>query len=454
MAPPEDENGKHDIKNTDKNLSETVRVGNLSDVPILSGFNVPAVERPSTNGHNPHHRRARSLHLPHLLNNDHFTSVSAAKDAGEEEFGGVAPVRIVFDRNNEEHRRFLSSGRIDSSGSGLATMIKELSFIDLCIEGKSSSSSLKRSSSASLDEGDSSSARGVSSSSPRISPQVPQQTVHEKTPLVSGNEYSCNGFDEHGNESLASKEELKAIHKQDFTPLTETLIRVGAKVFQPPVIGALTGLLIASFPNLRGILVNIWAGSDEPAPLQWMFDGIYAVGNAAVPINMCILGINLSSTFQKKKSEGDGQSKMLSNQTMFAVTIGKMLVMPLIGIVSTWFLQQYFIDFPDGKLLTRSLSLPARTNIHILTFYYCLTLPEIDGTCYLVSALCSHGCLQFFFISTANSPTLSSKVMMIVFITPTANNVMVMVELSGSSSKEGMARLIGYQYLVAPVILR
>jgi len=43
--------------------------------------------------------------------------------------------------------------------------------------------------------------------------------------------------------------------------------------------------------------------------------------------------------------------------------------------------------------------------------------------------------------------------MMIVFITPTANNVMVMVELSGSSSKEGMARLIGWQYITAPVLL-
>jgi len=43
--------------------------------------------------------------------------------------------------------------------------------------------------------------------------------------------------------------------------------------------------------------------------------------------------------------------------------------------------------------------------------------------------------------------------MMIVFITPTANNVMVMVELSGSSSKEGIARLIGWQYIVSPLIL-
>jgi len=134
------------------------------------------------------------------------------------------------------------------------------------------------------------------------------------------------------------------------------------------------------------------------------------VGQAAVPINMTILGINLSSTFQKKKKSKysgdkndentDKKGKMLPNQTMLAVVVGKMIVMPVIGIFSTWFLQRYYIVFPD----------------------------EIDATCYLV--------------------------MMIVFITPTANSVMVMVELSGSSSKEGMARLIGWQYVVSPVVLR
>mmetsp|Transcript_28570 Transcript_28570/g.46824 ORF Transcript_28570/g.46824 Transcript_28570/m.46824 type:complete len:139 (+) Transcript_28570:1636-2052(+) len=93
------------------------------------------------------------------------------------------------------------------------------------------------------------------------------------------------------------------------------------------------------------------------------------------------------------------KGKMLPNQTMLAVVVGKMIVMPVIGIFSTWFLQRYYIVFPD----------------------------EIDATCYLV--------------------------MMIVFITPTANSVMVMVELSGSSSKEGMARLIGWQYVVSPVVL-
>ena len=44
-------------------------------------------------------------------------------------------------------------------------------------------------------------------------------------------------------------------------------------------------------------------------------------------------------------------------------------------------------------------------------------------------------------------------VVMIVFLTPTANNVMVMVELSGSNTKEGIAQVIALQYAVAPIIL-
>jgi len=47
--------------------------------------------------------------------------------------------------------------------------------------------------------------------------------------------------------------------------------------------------------------------------------------------------------------------------------------------------------------------------------------------------------------------------MMIVFITPTANNVMVMVELSqgadASGVKEVLSRLIAWQYLCSPLFL-
>ena len=44
-------------------------------------------------------------------------------------------------------------------------------------------------------------------------------------------------------------------------------------------------------------------------------------------------------------------------------------------------------------------------------------------------------------------------VILVVFLTPTANNVMVMVELGGGGSREAIARTIAWQYAAAPIIL-
>lgn len=160
----------------------------------------------------------------------------------------------------------------------------------------------------------------------------------------------------------------------------------------------------------------------------------------------------------------------LSNKTIIAVVVGKMIVMPVIGILSAWFLEHNYNPFPDGEYWTSvhvswiwrlcitctgsfELNSLLMFNTTLLSLSH---LKEIDATCYLV--------------------------MMIVFITPTANNVMIMVELSGSSSKvigsylffcleimmllqlilchgfllyqEEMAKVIGWQYVVSPVVLR
>jgi len=175
-------------------------------------------------------------------------------------------------------------------------------------------------------------------------------------------------------------------------PLMETLKKVMSRVFQPPVMGALVGLFVAS-TSLRGLFVDLVHRSDG-ALFEWIFDGIYSIGQAAVPINMIILGCNLSAAQMETNTD-----KLLSKETMMAIIVGKMVIMPIIGISSVLFLKEYFWDVPDG----------------------------IDASFYLVA--------------------------MIVFVTPTANNVMVMVELSGSGSKEGIAQVIGFQYLVAPILL-
>lgn len=183
--------------------------------------------------------------------------------------------------------------------------------------------------------------------------------------------------------------------RHDVAPLVETVAKVLPKALQPPVVGALLGLLVASITPLRGLFVDLNTRASN-APLEWLFDGIHSVGLAAVPVNMAILGINLSLTSQTKKSEA---VDVVSRSTIIAIIVGKMIVMPAIGITSALILKNYVWNIPDA----------------------------IDAPFYLV--------------------------LMMVTITPTANNVMVMVELSGSGAKEGMARIIGWQYACAPILL-
>jgi predicted permease len=199
-------------------------------------------------------------------------------------------------------------------------------------------------------------------------------------------------------------------HEEKVEKLFDTIRMVLKRCFQPPVIAALMGLLFASFPRLRGILVDI-IDRQGRAPLQWFFDGLFNAGQAAVPINMIILGCNLSASYMLQPSSSQAKenstiknhsvhSKFFSNKASLYVVIGKMIVMPILGVLSTLVLRQVY------------------------------TVPEeIAGGLYLV--------------------------LLIVFLCPTANNVMVMVELSGSGggSKEGMARIIAYQYAIAPIVL-
>ena len=196
---------------------------------------------------------------------------------------------------------------------------------------------------------------------------------------------------------LLEKEEKYATDEgacdyRHFHSIKETVKKILSRCLQPPVIGAMLGLFVAATP-LRGVFVDIIDRSSH-APLQWFFDALYAVGQAAVPLNMMILGCNLSASHLT-----DTKDQFLSNRTMWAIVVGKMLIMPVIGILSAILLKRYIWEIPDS----------------------------IDASFYLV--------------------------VMIVFITPTANNVMVMVELSGSGAKEGIAQVIAWQYAVSPLIL-
>ncbi|KAL7566850.1 hypothetical protein ACA910_021346 [Epithemia clementina (nom. ined.)] len=206
---------------------------------------------------------------------------------------------------------------------------------------------------------------------------------------------------------------------------------IAERCFQPPVVGAVSGILVAISPA-RALFVDV-VDRDADAPLEWLFDGLYSIGLTAVPINMIILGCNLSNSYNKLRaasssttpimtssspSNPDGtlvvdattssdnsapavseKEGLLDMTTMIGIVVGKMVVMPILGFFLAWFLNAFVLDIPD----------------------------DIDAAFYLV--------------------------LLIVFLTPTANNVMVMVELSGSNTKEGIANVIAMQFAVAPIIL-
>ena len=235
--------------------------------------------------------------------------------------------------------------------------------------------------------------------------------INKKTPCDNKNHNDSQ-------RSITSTSSLLSFtSEEDKESIIGTILIVLKRCFQPPVIAALAGLFFASFPSIRGILVDI-DDRNGSAPLQWFFDGLFEVGRAAVPINMIILGCNLSASYmldpvsvRRMSSMSNVQkpdAKFFTNQASMLVVIGKMIVMPIVGVTSTFLLSKVYV-VPQ----------------------------EIAGGLYLV--------------------------LLIVFLCPTANNVMVMVELAsgsgggsgggGGGSKESLARIIAYQYAVAPIVL-
>jgi len=85
---------------------------------------------------------------------------------------------------------------------------------------------------------------------------------------------------------------------------------------------------------------------DNDAPLEWMFEALYNVGQTAIPINMIILGSNLVASFSnpfsgnstmshnniKNNTSLDRRRKdpnQFSSTTIMAIVISKLLVVPL-----------------------------------------------------------------------------------------------------------------------------
>ena len=175
--------------------------------------------------------------------------MSPSMSATVEEFGGIQKdgghlvvTRRSEDKNGQPNWHAIG-GFIKSPSSGALALIEELSFdID---PGSCEETPLPTQSTNAEGDGD-----------------------YEPTLSETYSSDSINNLPR-----VLSLQELAAVQEADILPLTETLQRVLRKVFQPPVIGALLGLFIASFPSIRGVFENIY-GEGRTAALHFIFDGV------------------------------------------------------------------------------------------------------------------------------------------------------------------------------------
>lgn len=182
--------------------------------------------------------------------------------------------------------------------------------------------------------------------------EVDEETVLNQTaPLVAKTDLPCISFMEDENQhhiSLFSSKSIapKSYHMDQYATIINTIGKILERCFQPPVIGALMGMFVVSIPTLRGVLVDTVTRKNN-APLQWFFDGLHLLGQAAIPINMTILGASLLP-INKKRSDDTMHEGDLSKESLFGIVIGKMVIMPIIGVISCSILRKFILSIPEG----------------------------------------------------------------------------------------------------------
>ena len=215
---------------------------------ITKNDNIPAEGTPliadSNNNANKHIIQRRPSHISHILNYEP-EKMSPSMSATVEEFGGIQKDGghlVVSSEDKNGQPNWHATGFVKSPSSGALAMIEELSFnFD---QGSCEETPLPTSTNSEVD-GD-----------------------YEPTLTETYSSDSINNLPR-----VLSLQELAAVQEADILPLTETLQRVLRKVFQPPVIGALLGLFIASVPSIRGVFENIY-GEGRTAALHFIFDGV------------------------------------------------------------------------------------------------------------------------------------------------------------------------------------
>eukprot|EP00931_Biecheleriopsis_adriatica_P090374 TRINITY_DN64373_c0_g1_i1.p1 TRINITY_DN64373_c0_g1~~TRINITY_DN64373_c0_g1_i1.p1 ORF type:complete len:396 (-),score=57.96 TRINITY_DN64373_c0_g1_i1:43-1230(-) len=195
------------------------------------------------------------------------------------------------------------------------------------------------------------------------------------------------------SEAAASTEDMLQVEIEDieqsrcttcFSTFCSGLWKIVSSGLQPPVIAVLIGMVIALVPPLQGLFVA--SKPDASAPLGFVYNVIYQIGQAMPPISMFILASNLSQGADRHA---------IPMATNLGIMLGKMAILPAVMI---------WVVYGLSRVVGRTNS------------------------------------------------TSDWLVALVVSCTPSANKIMIMVELSGQN-KGGVTLSILTQYIAAPLVL-
>ena len=205
--------------------------------------------------------------------------------------------------------------------------------------------------------------------------------------------------------SAAVPSSKRSVVNESITYFTQVAPIYVRKMMVPPVIGVLTGLVLSGIPWSYWLLCGGTLGERLPkgqtcpqdgAVLGFLFNGISTLGQAAVPLNLILLGNGLAK---------GPDWNALPLRCNLGIVIAKLLVMPFISTLLMIMANAIFGDRGLG--------------------WFAIRAPYN----------------QVFYLAA-----------IAVTATPTANNIVVMTEMSGGD-KRSMSTAVFSQYAVAPMVL-
>ena len=263
-------------KDYGRSMSDTIEIANVQGLTMDRGAEKTGMTEGKTEASRLLPRQdstnsqglGNSFRISHILNYDtHHQSPTAA--AEQEIFGRVMATKR---RNGVKDRRVgqdrcVGHDRQNTDGSALKSMVKELSFASVNHLG--SYEEIQPDLTFLPDQ-------------KHLLPEPESfESIDGPPTMDAANEATSTfvGLKGFASTTELTKQQIRAMQRADILPLTETLLRISHKIFQPPVTASLLGLFIASFHNLRGTFVNIYGDKGRQAPLQFLFDGIYSVNS-------------------------------------------------------------------------------------------------------------------------------------------------------------------------------